>query len=267
MVNNRIKIELKGQKVDNDLVRLKDFALSLFAVSGIVTRLDHNLSKIPSSSFYLRIISLHLASPATIEVETIPFEPTLDYSKEAINEFFLALKDILSKNPSTKFDSEILKLYKQIGRVFKRDVTEIAFSSGDVKIRVVENIEPFIDEILGEDEIVQGSVSGILEYINIHAEANKFYIYPIAGAKRIDCHFPDSLLELATTSINRYINIQGKIKYKKTDNFPYAVDVENIEIYPQENELPNLFDLRGIAPDATSGLTSEEFVRRIRDEE
>ncbi|GAF97510.1 unnamed protein product, partial [marine sediment metagenome] len=41
---------------------------------------------------------------------------------------------------------------------------------------------------------------------------------------------------------------------------------ENIVIHPSDNELPNLLDLEGIIPNLTNGLSSEEYVKEIRDE-
>ena len=35
---------------------------------------------------------------------------------------------------------------------------------------------------------------------------------------------------------------------------------------PTEDELPTLADLGGMAPDITGGLSSEEFVERVRNE-
>jgi hypothetical protein len=41
----------------------------------------------------------------------------------------------------------------------------------------------------------------------------------------------------------------------------------NHDCEPPENELPSILALRGIAPDATGNLKSEDFVRRLRDAE
>ena len=40
-----------------------------------------------------------------------------------------------------------------------------------------------------------------------------------------------------------------------------------IEIYPPEDELPTIFDLRGIAPNATGDRKSEDFIRDLRNAE
>jgi hypothetical protein len=64
----------------------------------------------------------------------------------------------------------------------------------------------------------------------------------------------------------RYVEVGGSLRQKKAARYPYAIDVEHIEVFPQEKELPKLIDLLGIAPDATGELTSEEFVWSVRGE-
>ncbi len=68
------------------------------------------------------------------------------------------------------------------------------------------------------------------------------------------------------SAIDRHVQVFGELKYKRWDNFAYAVNVSDLEILPPDDELPSLFDLRGIAPNATGSQTAEEFVRVMRDE-
>jgi hypothetical protein len=65
--------------------------------------------------------------------------------------------------------------------------------------------------------------------------------------------------------LDRYVCVNGKLRYKRLEDFPYAIDAEEIEIMPFDDELPNLFDIRGIAPNLTSGRTTEDFLEAIRD--
>jgi len=267
VANNKIEIKLRGTKADNDLVRLSDFIAELHATSDILNHIDRTVSRAASPSLYYRVTDLRYGSPAIVEVEAVPVEPSENHSEAVVDRFFVGLRDIKERRAPTEFDRELLELYTKIGGVFRKNITEISFSSERAEVTLTEDLGVAVKDILGKDEIAQGAVSGILEYINIHAGANRFYIYPVAGARRIDCHFPGSLLEAAIGAVNRYINVRGKVKYKKRDCFPYSVEVEDLEIFPKESELPTLFDLRGLAPDATGDLSSEEFVSRIRNVE
>ncbi len=116
------------------------------------------------------------------------------------------------------------------------------------------------------DEVIESAMNGTLEILNVNKNNKLFELYPVIGTQKIICDFPSALLQKAITAIGNYVNVVGEYKYKSGHPYPYYVNVTDIEIYPDENELPSLFDLHGIAPNATNGLSSEDFVKGIRDE-
>jgi hypothetical protein len=59
--------------------------------------------------------------------------------------------------------------------------------------------------------------------------------------------------------------VMGTLHYRQGQYFPQSIDVSDIQLLPSDNELPALSTLRGIAPNATDGMTSEDFVRKLRD--
>ncbi|MEE9163002.1 MAG: hypothetical protein V3U35_08565, partial [Candidatus Neomarinimicrobiota bacterium] len=73
-------------------------------------------------------------------------------------------------------------------------------------------------------------------------------------------------VEIAINNVNRYLKVTGRVKYHQKSIYPYAVNVDKIEVFPHEEALPTLYDLRGIAPNATGDLSSEEFIRKLRDD-
>ena len=103
-----------------------------------------------------------------------------------------------------------------------------------------------------------------MEALNVHGNLKKFTIYPVAGAKKVDAYFPDRLFDIAISSVKKYLNLSGQLKYKRMAKFPHSIKVEAIEVFPDEEDLPSIMDIHGIAPNATGELSSEEFVRRLR---
>lgn len=100
------------------------------------------------------------------------------------------------------------------------------------------------------------SVNGFLRLEN-----QIIFLYPIIDGEKISCHSSDIFLRTKLLEgIDRYVNIEGEFDYHN------SVQVTDIEIYPNEEELPTLFDLRGVAPNATGNLSSEDFVRKNRNE-
>jgi hypothetical protein len=69
----------------------------------------------------------------------------------------------------------------------------------------------------------------------------------------------------AIAVIDKYVTVFGTIKYRHKSIYPYEIDVDYIESPPPTETLPNLSELKGMAPDLTQGLSSEEYVRKKRD--
>ena len=81
------------------------------------------------------------------------------------------------------------------------------------------------------------------------------------------CSFSPDKIEEAREALGRKIRVLGELTYPKGNDFPKDVRVQTIEFLPEDDDLPSLTDLRGIAPDITGDLSSEEFVRNLRDAE
>lgn len=266
MKENQFSIAFKGTIEDNEHLHLSDFTKQLEVIRTVLNRIDFAVSKQSKQSTYYRIIDLSHSSPACVVLEAIPKTDREDYTTLIVGKFFRGLRDIINDKFPSDYDHRILKSLKKIH--LSRSITEIKLSYNSEDIFIPKNLATKIDDLLGEEniEIMEESITGTLEMVDIHIR-NKIRIYPIIGAKKIDGYFPDDLLETAKAGVNRYVNVEGKFKYKRGQPFPYEVYVTYIEIYPEEDELPTLFDLQGIAPNATGGVSSEEFVRRIRDNE
>jgi hypothetical protein len=75
------------------------------------------------------------------------------------------------------------------------------------------------------------------------------------------------LKEAAIGAVGQFIEVHGIIHYKAVSTFPHQIDVKKLEVLPDEEELPSIFDLKGIAPGLTGGLSSEEFAQGLKDAE
>jgi hypothetical protein len=122
-----------------------------------------------------------------------------------------------------------------------------------------------VDEALAVDEECEGAIEGKLEQINLHHGANVFYIYPEFGPRKLSCHFPAKLYDDAVAAVGRRVEVFGTLHYRAGATFPHQIAVTAIEIFPPDSELPDWDDLRGRAPDCTGDLSSEAFVRELRD--
>ena len=116
------------------------------------------------------------------------------------------------------------------------------------------------------EEKVTSTIDGKLEQINIHNNANTFRIYPsLPGASSVNCKFPQELLEHVQGALGSFVSVSGECLYRPDSAFPYKIKIQEMHILPPTSELPSLSELRGIAPEATGGKSSEQFVRELRD--
>lgn len=205
-------------------------------------------------------------SPVTCVLEAVPIKAERsEIAKRVVNNFVKNLRQINVKGRvSSRVDSYALESYKDLGALLDKNISSIKISNSSVDVLIDKTFNSKVEQIIGPDEISNGSLTGNLEWINLH-NANAFNIYPIIGAKKVKCHFPRELKETVISAIDKYVRVYGELRYKSRDNFPYAMNVEDLEILPEDNELPNLFDLRGIVPQATGDLSSQDFINSIRD--
>lgn len=274
MANRRITIQIKGDPSDNDGLRFYDFISQLEAIRNSLSRLETEIAEPGSTPIQYKVVDLTHQSPATVVLEVVPPRKGRDVTALVADRFIERIKYIKSGVLPTNIDSDMLEPFRRIGPPIlrpqkkepaKRHLSLVSIATESDRVDVTESLEPEIEKIVGPDEFEYGTISGDLELINIHADVNTFRIYPVVGPKKVDCHFKKDNLQKAISGIGRYVEVRGELRYKQRDKFPYAVNATEIEVFPEEQDLPSILDLRGIAPKATGDLTSEEFVRRLRD--
>ena len=266
MTYKRLTIVLKGDPDEEEHLRLSDFISQLEAIRGTLSRVEETVTGTEKRAVYYRVVDLRHSSPATVVLDAVPIEQSAqDITRLVVDKFVGGLQQIRRGIAPAGFDYDLLESFKKIGDPLRRRVSELSISTDGETVQVTKEIQQEIDKIVGPDELTRGSISGTLEYFNVHAGANHFRIYPIVGPKKVDCRFPAGMLSKALAGVTKYVNVEGELIYKRSEPFAYAVNVQDIEIFPDEESLPGILDLRGIAPRATGDQSSEDFVRSIRD--
>ncbi|WP_321392169.1 hypothetical protein [Emcibacter sp.] len=110
-----------------------------------------------------------------------------------------------------------------------------------------------------------GTIDGMLDAVNIHGKKNTLTIYPVVGKAKITCEFDGEHLEKIKNYIGCYVEASGELSYRWRDRHPHSAVVTKIKVIV-EDDLPTFSQLYGMAPNATHGLPSEEFVRGVRKE-
>ena len=150
-------------------------------------------------------------------------------------------------------------------KITRLEILAIADDADSEKIyKLDDGFKENLRDARSKEDKVISTVDGKLEQINIHNNANTFKIYTVTSS--VACKFPKDLLNNVQGALGKFVSVWGECLYRPDAVVPYRINVREMEILPPSEELPSLSDLLGIAPDATKGKSSEQFVRELRDE-
>lgn len=266
MAGMKLTIELIGPLADKEQVGYEEFVGQLEDFKEALKHTDRIISKKDNPTVFYKIIELKYHSPATITLAAFPYDIEDDNSDEVVRTISLGIKSISEKSEAPPyFDYDALEAYKGLGKRIGKGFSSISISANGDKHTLTEEFPAHIQLIQGNDEITIGSISGRIEAINFHSPPYRFTIYPMVGPQKIRCVFKPKLKNEALSAIDKYVTVYGTIKYRQKAIYPYEIDVDNIIPSSLSDKLPKLGELKGIAPNITGGLSSEEYIRKLRD--
>jgi len=200
-------------------------------------------------------------SSAGIGLEAIRPKKGADYRTEVLSLFKKTVATLQAGGAvDPRWTPEALEDFRALYKA-PRKTKEIWIGGKQITSRYLANI----DEILKPALASEGSVTGILERLNVH-DKNEFVLYPpLWGA--VTCAFPDELFEQVRAAIKRNVTVFGTLGYPPDKPYPAKVQVKSLEVHPPDDELPTLRELRGSFRGCLEGETATEFVRAIRDDQ
>jgi hypothetical protein len=264
----RITVTIEGSPQDKGRVRLSDFIKQLEAIKTSLKQTERLVSDSDDPALYYKIVELTYSSPAKVVIEPVEIADAVSgLGDRTVKQFVTNLRQVARGRRPMRADLPALQSYQGLTAMLKQHVGALAIKhSGNQTIAIDRKFATRIAKIIGPDEIAKGSMYGMLEWLNLHRNINRFHVYPTVGPTKIDCEFRDELKPQVIEGIDKYVRVSGDLRYKHLEKFPYAMNVSRIEILPSEDQLPTLFDLKGIAPNATGDQSAADFVRSLRDE-
>lgn len=262
----RITVTIEGSTEDKGHVRLTEFIKQLEAVRSSLKQTERLVSNSDTPSLYYRIVELTYSSPARVVIEPSSIDPNSgDLGIRTVRKFVTNLRQVSNGRRPAQVDLSALQSYQNLTSMLRQHIGKVEIRNGDKPVVIDNKFAKRIAKIIGPDEIAEGSVSGMLEWLNLH-NANRFHIYPTVGPHKVDCDFPAHLRPQVIAAVDKYVQVIGQLRYKHLEKFPYAINVNQIDVLPSEDDLPTLYDLRGIAQGATGDMSAADFVRALRDE-
>ncbi len=264
MADYRISLSVEGLHEDDGHVRLPALVNELQILSGLLGKIDRQVSG-GNTANHFRVVDLSHASPATVGLEIIQNPESPDTREAVVSGFVRALEDIERGEVPVYLGRSMLEDIRNLAKPVGETVASAVLTANGKSFDLTDEIAKRIEHALSGEETCVGTIEGTLEQINLHRGANVFRIYPQVGPNMVACHFGSGLRDLAISALGAEVAVTGLLKYRSGEPFPYAINIDEIEVYPPENELPTIDDLRGLAPDATGDVPSERFIADLRD--
>jgi hypothetical protein len=104
------------------------------------------------------------------------------------------------------------------------------------------------------------TIEGTLEEVSVH-ETRHVNLWETLTNYKIECRVGPENWDKARAALEKRVALSGRVRYK--NNRPRMMMVETIRELRQQAELPQPRDIRPI--DITGDLSSEDYVRRLRD--
>jgi hypothetical protein len=231
----------------------------------ILRDLDSAISLEPEGSLDWVITKLSM-NCLSVEILSKSKKPERDYGKQVADGYLQGIK-ILKKEKITPpyFSHSSLQSLRKIARTLGTngaDVFEISEPEKGDFAEMDREIGNTSFQLMGRKYKSHGAIEGTLEMISIHNRP-RFNIYHNLFLKAVSCTLPVHLREKVAQSLGRRVIASGMVSYNFKDE-PITVELEELEIIAQEHELPTIEQFVGSDPDFTGDMTTEEYIRSIR---
>lgn len=266
MASHRVKLVVEGLESDDGHVRLDVFVGELQKLQAALGRADARVSDGKRCS-YFAVVGLSHNSPATVELEArvIPHART-DCRVAALALLSSAIEAVQRGEFSENSDFDLLNDVKELAAPIGQTLRTANLLIGSKSYQLTEKLADTVATLQADQEACVTTVEGMLEHVNVHDGANVFTIFPDVGPSRIKCKLPEALAEKGIGAIRRRVAVSGVAKFRKYNPFPHEIEATELEVYQLDGDLPGWSDLFGIAPNATGEVSSEDFVRQVRNE-
>ncbi len=258
----RLTIRVAGpgsaQRVTVDIL-IKTLEETLIILHSLAQRLS-------SEELEWEIVRIRMKSPLSITLA--PRENGARKIRQTgarvVKAYFDGMRTIQKKpQVPTYFDEPALSAAKEIAELSAKG-TRIRFEAPkEEPVEPTEQTVANIDEVISKGKVFfdMATFEGKLETISIHDHAH-FVIWETLTNSQVKCLVPPDRLPLAWSLLGKRVAVYGRVRYNRLGR-PVSIDVEDIRSLKDISELPQPKDIGKV--DITGGMSSEDFVRRMRD--
>ena len=266
MAGPRVAFVMEGPDENDGHLELSVFAEK---IRHFFDMLNRSVKESVDEVVVFHVVHLSHSSPATIEC--VPKASNFESNAVAVQAIGGSLMDVKSAN-FQNLSHAVLSVMEQLAKINPTKVSQAEIriiendDGGEQVYKIDDRFKEQLRRARQQEDRVVSTIDGRLEQINIHNNVNTFRIYASSPASySVNCGFPPNLLETVQNSLGAFVSVSGECLYRPDAPFPYKINVQEMRMLPPSEELPILSDLYGIAPGSTGGMSSERFVRELRD--
>lgn len=274
-----LKIEVTGK---TEAIPVDSFLELVSSTLAVLQDLDVAISQTENATLDWEIIGASLNSPLLLTIGA-KSEVGADVAPEVIRAYLDGIEQIEKgyENPPPYFTETALRKTREIVAVINDGIKKVAFSTLSREPivpsrKALENLTVILEAQAAEDEIEtvaelhlhtysrkeeKATITGTLETVTVHGNKPKFVIYDSLTDNKIDCFFPEELLDEVKQALPSRVRVSGTAKHNKQGH-PISVIVETFKALRKRNELPSFKDLEGI--NFSGSLDPTEYIRRLR---
>lgn len=260
----RVTLTVRGELRE---ISLESFVLILRESHSILQELDKAISEQRNGTLKWVISGLQSGS-AVIEAESRVTRGDEDFGPEVVQHFIDGIHVIQIQGVTpARFSLDSMFSMRKIVRTLGTNgvsTLDVAVPELDKSVELSSEAETNVQALVGVHHKSIGSVEGRLELISIHQRSRRFNVYHSITRKAVRCNLPKEIENEVVGSLGRRVIVSGLVSYNIRGE-PLSVNVDNLRVLKEENYLPSIDDMLGMAPDITGGLTTEDYIRRLRD--
>ena len=238
----RLSLTLDGPEVAWDV-----FVLAASNLNTILRSVDRSMSGEDRPTVTWVIESITKASPLAIELAALPATTAVKPKavKQTVQTVAQGLRMIerRAKRPA-HFSDRALGAAKALAELHDRNLTAIRVKNGSASVEVTKRLSVNVDELIGPKVSAEGTVEGTLEVVSIHGK-REFSIFEALTNNRVTCHFKPEQLDAVIGAFGKRVAAHGEIFASATGK-RLTVTVEELEVFPSEDELPSIDSMVGI---------------------
>lgn len=168
---------------------------------------------------------------------------------------------------SEKNVSSIGQIVRSIGQDGMSAVEYSEPGQAEFATELTADLEPAIQKLTGISYHALGSIEGKVELVSIQKRTRRFNVTLERTSKAVTCTLPSDHDEdiMEAMKHHRRVLVKGRIAYNALSE-PMRVNVQGaVRLLGERKDLPTSNELEGSDPGLTGDMSTEEFVRSLRD--